>query len=246
MNAGTKKTYDLTVANYTDKTLDVELTVKQFSVNNYSYSYIFNQPSSNWLTLGVNELTLKPGQNTNVPYVLNIPSGVKPGGNYYTLFASSTSSGSGIKSTIQAASLIYLTVNGKLTYNSVLNSDHIPLISFGKQISYKFNVTDVGNVYYFVYVSGELHGLSAKPASTPASHLVLPGKIRTFSGIIASPVLPGIYKATFGYKLASGKSVEKSHYIIYLPVWFICLVFIILLGLNTYYLKIRRPKRNRR
>lgn len=237
INAGSQKVGTFMVANDTSNILNVALSVKQFSVNNYSYTYNFSPPQKDWITLSADQVTLNPGQSEDISYTIKVPLGAPPGGNYYTFFASTTLSSGAIKNTVQAASLFYLTVNGNLIRSAWVSGNSMQTFVFGKQVNYHFNVTDTGNVYYFIYVSGKIHGLSAGPSQTPLAHIVMPGKIRTFKGSLKAPVLPGIYHTTYGFTTDSGASQEESHWIIYLPPWSIAALLFILLGLNLWYTK---------
>jgi hypothetical protein len=242
LNAGSSKNGSFIIGNYTSAPITVILNIKQFTVVNYTYSYQFSNPVNNWITLGLNEATLLPDQNLKVPYQISVPKGAAPGGNYYTLFASTIIQTGSLKSTIQAASLLYLTVNGKLIRSSRLEHSSMPQLMFGQQLSFRFDVLNTGNVYYFVFVSGKLSGFTAGPPSTASAHILIPGKIRGFSGSIVHPLLPGIYKASYGYVTDNGNHVNKSQLIAYIPPWSIALALVIILGVLKWLDKKKRTK----
>jgi len=238
VNAGKTQAGSFSVANDTANPLTISFSIKQFTVDSYSYSYNFNPPNNNWVTIGLPQVTLLPGQTQTIPYSVTIPVGAPPGGNYFVLIASATLTSGNLTSKVQAASLLYLTVNGKLTYTSRLVNDSIQRVAFGTQLAYHFSVIDTGNDYLFIYTSGVLHGLNTKPAmTTPVTHLVIPGKIRQFTGTIPHPLLPGVYRATFGYTTDTGAVVQRSHLILYIPPWSIAGVLLVLLAGNVWYLK---------
>ena len=220
-DAGSTLESTFSIANLTDKPLEVSLSVQQFSVTDYVYNYRFEAPTNDWVRLSQSALTLQPNQTEKVPYSINVPSGSAPGGHYYTLFASANLASQGVASTIQAADLIYFTVNGKLTTVSHLQGSSIPLLVFGRTIPFTLNAVDTGNSHLFVYVSGELHGLFVPDPRTSAAHLLLPGAVRRLESNIQSPILPGVYKAVYGYKTDAGWVIQQSRYIIYIPPWFI-------------------------
>ncbi len=236
-NAGQSLAESINVTNNTSHILVVNLSTGQFSFNNYIYSYQFLPSSNRWVHLTQTQVVLEPGKEQAIPYQLMVPSGSRPGSSYFSLFVSASGLGGSLHDTIQAASLIFLTVNGKLTYGSKLINPSIQRVVFGSQISYTFNMEDMGNEYYFINAFGALHGLTASNAVTGVSHLVVPGKILSVSGTIPHPILPGIYRAEFGYSPSSGSRVEVQRLIIYIPPWFIALVLIVLLAGNIIYLK---------
>lgn len=228
-DAGSSKASSFSIANLTDKPLDVSLSVQQFSVTDYTYDYKFQNPANDWLHLSTPSVTLQPNQTKDIAYSFEIPPRSTPGGRYYTLFASATLSTDGIANTVQAADLVYLTVNGALTQVSHLKSSSISWISFGRTIPFTLNPVNTGNVYSFVYVSSQLHGLFVHPPQTSSGHLLMPGKVRTLTGSIPSPLLPGIYKATYGYKTNSDWVIQQSHWVVFIPPWFIAFTLAALL-----------------
>jgi len=56
----------------------------------------------------------------------------------------------------------------------------------------------------------------------------MPNAVRRVSDTISSPILPGIYKATYGYKTDAGTTVMKSGYILFIPPWFIAVLLVII------------------
>jgi hypothetical protein len=244
VDAGKSLHSTFTVGNLTGKTLDVRLNVQQFSVSNYAYNYTFSPPGNNWLHLSTEAVTLAAGKSTNIPYDLNVPARSTPGGKYYTLLASATVSTKGVASTIQAADLLYLTVNGKLTTVSHLVGSSIHWLSFGHDIDFGLKPINTGNMYSFVYVSGQLHGLWVKPPQTSTAHLLMPGKVRALSGSIPAPVLPGIYKATYGYKTESDWVVQQEHWVVFIPPWFIAFALAALLFTGKFLPRLLRRRKH--
>lgn len=241
-DAGSSAKSTFSVANLTDKPLAVSLSVQQFSVTDYVYNYKFEAPKNDWLHLGIHDLVLQPNQTLLVPYSIDVPAKSAPGGHYYTLFASADLSSQGVKNTIQAADLIYFTVGGQLTTVSHLQSSSIQWLVFGRTIPFRLNAVDTGNNHVFVYVSGELHGLFVRAPQTSSAHLLMPGAVRKLEGSIQSPVLPGIYKANYGYKTDAGWAIEESRLIVYIPPWFIALLLATLLFLGRYWPRLRKKK----
>lgn len=218
-DAGKTLNSTITIANLTKTPLDVKLSVKQFSVTDYTYDYSFEEPANNWLQLSSPTVRLEPNQSRNVPYTIQVPPKSAPGGRYYTLFASANLSPQGIHNTVQAADLVYLTVKGELNTVSHLESSSIQWLSFGHTIPFNLRPINTGNVHSFVYVSGQLRGLFVRPPMTSGAHLLMPGKVRNLNDSIPSPILPGIYQATYGYKTEGGWVIQQSRWIVYIPPW---------------------------
>lgn len=217
--AGQTQTRAVTVANLTEKPMSVSLSVEQFSVADYTYRYHFSPSKHDWIHLDQTMLQLQPGKSARVPYTIAIPAGAAPGGHYFTILANTQLQSGSVTSTVQAATVLYTTVQGNLVESNTVIGSHMPWISFGKALSFTLDVKDTGNTHFFVYVSGQLHGLSAQPSPTEATHLLLPGAIRTVGSSIAPPLLPGVYKATYGYRTESNQTVTRSRYVLFVPPW---------------------------
>lgn len=241
VDAGKATQSHYTVANHTDNSLTVTLSAQQFSVANYTYDYTFSPPANDWLHLGLTTVSLQPNQSIDVPFTLHVPAGSQPGGYYYTLFASATLPTKGLSSTIQAADLLYVTVNGKLTRTSHLQTSSIRRVSFGRSIPFTLQPVNTGNTHFFAYVSGQLHGPLTKQAGTPDTHILMPGKPRTITASIPSPVLPGVYRATYGYKTDQGQSVMVSSWIVFIPPWFIAFLLATLLVAGKFFTRKKAP-----
>ena len=241
LDAGSQSSRTLAITNNTPSPMVVALSVKQFSVANYTYQYNFSDPANDWLKLDLTKVELAPGQRASVPYRFSVPAGTSPGGYYFTVIASATVKSGDLVSTVQAASLIYLTVNGELVRTSHLVGQYIQRWAIASQIHYHFNVINTGNVYYFIYVSGSLRGLDRVSAVT---HIVMPGKVRTFSGTIALPIWPGIYRATYGYTTDNGSSITESKLVVYTPPWFLVILIALSLGIVATRGSKRRNRRN--
>lgn len=206
-----------TVANITDQPATIDLSVEQFSVQDYSYDYQFTPPRDDWVKLNKTQTTLQPNKSESIAYTIAAPATATPGGHYFTLIATTQIPGN--PNTIRAATVLYITAEGKLLRTSSIVRTSIPAMSFGTDITFTMDVKNTGNTHYFVYVSGRLEGLSAKSDQPHITNLLLPGKTRTASSTIPAPLLPGIYQAVYGFKVDDGQIVERKQIIWYLPPW---------------------------
>lgn len=229
VDSGKSKQTNFSAANLTSNPLNVTFSVKQFSVADYSYDYQFSPPVNEWVHLGITSATLQPNQTMSVPYTITVPAKSPPGGHYYTLFVSAEVTSRGVKNTIQAADLLYLTVNGKLITVSHLEDSSIHKLNLGHDIPFTIKPVNTGNVYSFVYVSGQLHGLFVRPPKTSVAHILMPGAVRSLSDAIPAPLFPGVYRATYGYKTDTDWIIQENSWVVYIPPWFIALVLAALL-----------------
>ncbi len=239
-DAGTIQHGSFTVGNYTNSTINVTFFAEQFSVADYTYDLMFESPSKeDWTAFDTAQSTLKPYQSQSIGYTVRIPHDATPGGHYFTLFAKTTIQNGSLTSNLQTASMLYLTINGNLTRSSSIQKNSAPWIVFGDRIPYQLTVKNMGNTHFFVYVSGQLQGFSAKPREPAEAHILLPGSIRSVGGSVSAPQLPGVYKVVYGYKTDYGQTVERSNYLLYAPPWSI--LFLIGLGVVLWpFLKRKR------
>lgn len=228
------------VGNLTSQAMDVTLSTQQFSVADYTYDYKFSAPKENWVKLQETQLHLAPGVSKEIPYTVAVPTKGAPGGHYFTIFASASVGGG---KEIRAAEVLYVTVTGDLIQTSTIKKEELPRVSFGGNIPFSLDVRDTGNTHFFVYASGHLETWWSTGQASEEAHLLLPKTTRTVSSEIASPLLPGVYKAVYGYRTESGERTERSKFIVYLPVWSI-VAFVGLCGLVALFVKKRKRSTN--
>ena len=241
LNAGIPKADYFTIGNLTEKPMTVNLSVKEFSVSDFAYDYKFASPQNDWVKLGATSATLQPNERKQIWYEIVVPPKTAPGGHYFTIFASANLSEGGLPGTVQAATLIYLTVDGKLIRTSVLQNDSIPWFVMGREVPYKFDVKDTGNVHFSAYFFGQLQSIFGEQPEVGATHLLMPGAVRTIEGSIPTPLLPGIYSATYGYKVDFADIITaKTTYIVFVPPWSVAAAVFLLIGGRWWWQKKRK------
>ena len=221
------------VANYTKSPMTVDLSVQQFSVTDFVYDYKFLAPPKNdWIKLRETSTVIQPNQSKKIWYDIVVPAKTTPGGYYFSLFASTKIAGEGLPGTIQAASLLYLVVDGKLVRTSILQNDSIPFLVTGTEIPYKFDVKNTGNVHFSAYFYGQLGGLLfGKGEEAGTGHIIMPGTIKTVDGAVPTPLIPGFYRVTYGYRVDFADIViTKTAYILFIPPWSIAAAAFLLVG----------------
>lgn len=206
-----------TLANNTNSPMSVALSVGQFSVVDYSYDYQFTQTRDDWVKVSQAQLDLQPGKSQALAFTVTPPAKATPGGHYFTIFATAQLQGNA--SQVRAATVLYVTVEGALIKSSAINRTTIPFFSFGTDIDFSLDVKNTGNTHFFTYTSGKLAGLSANSDAPETTNLLLPGTSRIIASTIRAPLLPGIYKATFGYRTDDNQQMQRSSYVLYIPPW---------------------------
>jgi hypothetical protein len=214
MDAGKTRNSTITIGNFTD----------------YSYGIQFGDAPVNRIHFPTEQYELKSNESKTIPYEIFLPANTPPGGQYYTLFATGSGSNGKAKQQVQTTSLLYLTVNGKLSHGSRLERSSISHFSFRSNIPYRLDIANTGNIHYFVYLNAKLHGWLSSSDTSSETHLLLPHTSRHFESSIKSPVLPGVYRATYGYTTEFEKPVTSSSWVIYLPPWSLVLVVLVLWG----------------
>ena len=206
-----------TLANNTNSPMSVALSVGQFSVADYSYDYQFTQTRDDWVKVSQAQLDLQPGKSQALAFTVTPPAKATPGGHYFTIFATAQLQGNA--SQVRAATVLYVTVEGALIKSSAINRTTIPFFSFGTDIDFSLDVKNTGNTHFFTYTSGKLAGLSANSDAPETTNLLLPGTSRIIASTIRAPLLPGIYKATFGYRTDDNQQMQRTSYVLYIPPW---------------------------
>lgn len=219
--AGGSKTQEITVANYTQRPLDIALNIQEFSVANLSYEYQIRDAEKPWVHIEQTAIQLESGASQTLKFTVQPPQNATPGGKYYLIVASATAKNGDLVSTIQVAAPVYITVSGDLDRSSRLEKDHgiDSFVVFGDRIPFHLNIANTGNVHYLVEVKGKLEGLSTVQSTSSTQHILLPDTTRQFNASIPAPLLPGIYRATYGYSSEATGEVLIRSWVVYLPPW---------------------------
>jgi uncharacterized membrane protein len=232
VNAGSQTDGSIVVANLTSDTITVTLQVKQFSVTDFNYDYRFSNPGKPWVHLGLTELTLSSQQSKTVPYTLTPDVSATPGGYYYSVVASTKTTSGSVPSVLQAVSLLYITINGKLTHTGTIENVRTPKIVFGNQFDVSVEVKNTGNTYYFAAISGHVKGPLTGASTSPQNHLLIPQKPRRVSSSLRSPALPGIYPVNIKYTADNGTVASSTQYVLFVQPWSLAVFIAVILFLS--------------
>lgn len=225
--AGGATSQQITIANYTKQPLDITLSIEKFTVANLSYEYQITAADKPWIHIEQTNIHLEPADSKQLTFSATPPANAPPGGNYYLIVASATAKNGALMSTIQVAAPVYITILGDLVMTSSLKDSHsLSRINFGTSIPFQIDVENTGNTHYQIDVTGRLDGLFTNKSTISTQHILLPDTTRRFYSSIPSPLLPGIYRATYGYTSNSSGPVIVTGWIIYIPPWSITVLII--------------------
>jgi hypothetical protein len=245
---GTSRDGTLDLTNQTDKPMTVHLSAEKFSVVNEQYDYAFTAESdtAKWITYKQDDVTLEPGKSQTVPYMIGVPLTAEPGGRYISLFATTDAQGDtgDVKSQQRIASLVYLTVEGKVTRVGKVVSLNQPWLTSG-QDKWTMELQDSGTTHYRSQFSVQVQTLfGSKIGSYTADALILPASVRSLTGVLPAPQLPGLYQAVYTIGLGDAPAVHQTRLLLYVPLWSVgaLLVLIGMIVATVYYVRSLRKK----
>lgn len=236
ISPGTSLDGILTVKNSTDKLMTVSLVAEEFSVINQQYDYAFTAESNmaKWVSFSPSEVDLIAGETKQVKYTVGVPLLAEPGGRYISLFASTDTGNldNAIKSRQRVASLLYITVSGKVTRVGSLASLSSPWL-ISDSSSWSVALRNSGTTHFRSRYDVQVLNLIGNDvvASIPGDALILPGTIRLINNILPLPKLPGIYKVVYMIGLGDSPAVTETRYIIYAPIYAIFIFIAIITSL---------------
>lgn len=137
--AGGSKVGKITVSNRTSTDMVVDVSVEKFSVKSGTYEYTFGNVDNEWVRIiGEKQLRLKPGEEREVTYRIEVPAYAPSGGYYYTLLGAMNVPGV-VTSELRVASLLYLTVDGKgVVRSATVSKSTLPAMTMTPQLAYNY------------------------------------------------------------------------------------------------------------
>ncbi len=213
----------LKLINYSDQAMTVRLSAEKFSVTNQQYDYAFSAESdtAKWIIFSKDQVHLEPGKSEKIPYNIGVPLNAEPGGRYISLFATTdTIAGdSGVKSRQRVASLVYLTVMGKVSRVGHVVSLTSPWAITGSD-SWSVALQNTGTTHFRSRYDVEVQNLIGNVMSSASGDaLILPSTVRLVSDELPPPSLPGVYKIVYKIGLGDAPAVSETRYLLYMPSW---------------------------
>jgi hypothetical protein len=210
------KTGTFTVGNLNDAPMQITLSVEQFSLADYTYDYTFNPIKEDWIKFSKTQIDLAPKTSEKISYDILASHNASPGGHYFSIFATAQlDSGKQVRTAL----VLYTAVDGELKKTSEIISDNLPSLTIADKIPLHLDIKNTGNTHFFIYLSSTLSGWFSDKKGSETAHLLLPQTIRATEIAVPTPILPGIYKVSYGYRNEEGKAQTKEKYIMYIPTW---------------------------
>jgi hypothetical protein len=230
----------LTVDNRTKQPATVHMSAEKFSVVNQQYDYSFStrSPIVKWVSFSLSDFVLGPGETKKITYTIGVPVKSEPGGQYISIFAATdTQNGDQpIKSEQRVASLIYLTVQGKISRIGHVLSLNAPWL-VGAPSTYSLTLQNSGTTHFRSNYSVQVEDLFGHTvAQDSGTSLVLPGSVRLVSDVLPAPRVPGIYKAVYSIGLGDTPNKYQTRIVVYTPAWSVAaLMVLVAMAVVTFF-----------
>lgn len=227
---GTRYTGTLQLKNTGAESIKVDMSAEAFQVKNTTYDYTFlpNSPINSWVHFSVSTITIDPGVEYPVHFVINVPLNAEPGGAYISLFASSQSdSSTGINSVSRVGSLLYITLPGDTTQTGSLIAFSSPFIGTAEP-TWSATIHNSGNLHFQSDTTVGLTTLWGSTVSnTATTSLILPSSIRLFEGTTQSPTWLGLYVLHYDISLGDNGHAIGTRPYLYVPIGQVVVLFIL-------------------
>lgn len=226
----------LTVANSTDKTMEVNFSAEEFSVINQQYDYTFKTDSdlTKWVTFTPAKVSLAAGESKKVSFLVGVPVSAEPGGRYISLFAGNNSASSdyGMNFSQRVASLLYITVAGNVSKTGRLLSLSSPWV-VNDNGKWDMTLQNTGSTHFTGWYNIKSENIINHSISSSISGeaLILPGTIREVTGILPLPKIPGVYKITYVVTLGDTPAITNTRYVLYIPVLLLVIIVFVIVVL---------------
>ena len=202
--------------------MTVNMSAEGFGVTDIQYDYSFDPGSAlvQWVHFTPSSFMLLPGKSQTVGYTISVPIGTEPRGHYISMFASTAVLGdSEATSEERVASLLYITVSGKVTMMGHLLSLDTPWLT-GGSANWSATVQNTGTTHFRTAYNLTVETVWGSPiARTSKNTLILPSSVRLVEDSIPQIRLPGIYKLVFDLSMGDAPTAYATHYILYMPIY---------------------------
>lgn len=219
---GSEKPMKIQATNATTQPIDVDFHAEAFNVTNQQYDVAFDVEAkiAEWVIFTTPNVHLDPGQTKSVNVIIRVPDGAEPGGQYISIFATNSikSSDSSVNSEQRIASLVYLTVQGRVTRNGSLQSVISPLI-YDENGTWNAAILNSGTAHFWSKYTVTLRNLFGDEdiSKHEGKTVILPKTTRLVTAKLPLPSHLGIYRVDYTIGLGDSSSYKKTTYTVYIP-----------------------------
>lgn len=250
LEPGGTYTGSITIVNPVDSKSDFaySVSVSPYSVVGEDYQADITNISAyskiaEWITIAEPTGTIAPNESREVEFTINVPEDAYAGGQYAAIMVSSDPSkqdndGVSINNVFALASIIYADVAGEITHEGTIIENNVPEFSTTTPVAVSALLDNHGNIHenaiFALNVSNAVTGEKIFPTDEDQnnhfSEIVMPDTTRYITRNIDNLPALGIVKVeqTIYYN-SEVSTVVKD--IIICPVWFICLVALVIVSI---------------
>lgn len=206
----------------------------------------------NWVTLSSEFGSVKPNEQDEIIYTVNVPENVRGGGQYFAILVTRTDNpeeaekegNTKLKEIIQIASTVYATVSGKdVQLAGAISNNEIPSFLLTPPIKASFMVENTGNTHMEINYYLQVFPLFSDEEiytneEDPGYAIVLPETTRYIEQEWNESSQIGIFKVrqTAMYGSDSDKKSVTEKIVIVCPVWLIFIIVFIIFALIFYFM----------
>ena len=256
LNPGQSAEGVLKVINGSDNSLTFSISVKDFVVEDTlgtpkllpSGTLLNKYSAASWIVVTPSTFTLKPHQDQQLSYSIQVSQNARPGG-HYAAVVYAPSAGIGVNRTgamvnTQAASLFYVTVNGPILEKSLVSRFFAnPFQEYGP-VKILTQIKNLGDLHVSPKATITVSGLFVNETQKLNTHNIFPGAARDFENTFGQTWMIGRYKAVLigSYGTNNNLPLVATAYFWVFP-WRITLITIlIIVALVLTGLYLRRKK----
>lgn len=266
--SGDSSDYEMTVSNIGSGDFAFHVYAAPYSVNGEDYNVNFSNETnrtqiSRWIRFyqedGVltdrYEGYIEKGQNQTIKYNITVPENIPAGGQYAAIFAesdaSSSTSGSGVKTVSRVGLVIYGRTNGNTEEIASFGDITVSGFLTGGKIEAKSLVKNDGNTDFSAEVNFSVKTLFGKEVYNNKKddrgdlYNVLPETERRFTHEWENTPGMGIFKVD--YEISALKENRKvSKIVIIMPIYMIIIALILLTAFIAWAIILIRRRRERK
>ena len=227
LTAGSTTKGELTVINNGDIDYKFITYARPFSVQGEDYSTDFETVTDRtelyqWVSFPKAEYDLAAGESVDVPYAIEVPDNVRPGGHYAVLFAETQPPETATQNVARkkrVGSLVYATAAGETELSGSIESFSSKMWFSNPPIQSEMLIRNSGNTHFearqdIVYKNifgGQVYG-------TGQTKIIMPGTTRKVVAEWEKPPLFGVFKLEGTVNYLGKTEALKSSYIIIMPM----------------------------